>query len=170
MFVMVISFGAKVASADTVHVPLIVHYGSSDYSQVYIHNLADEVMQITVSFLPDDLSQTDPSIPDTALGATNTLTSTTVKGRFLANNKTWAIMTNAADFFSSTTSMKRATIKIVSSGDDGGITGPIGVHAQFVHLGSAGPTGFYYPVAYNVHSWLQSQGVVGDTTMINWKQ
>ncbi len=170
MFVLAISFGARVASADTVHVPLVVHYGASDFTQVFVHNLADEVVQISVSFLPDDLTQTDPSGPDSSFGATNTLASTTVKGRFLPANKTWAILTNAADFFSSTTSLKRATVKIISSGDDGGITGPIGVHVQFVHLSSAGPVGFFYPVAYNIHSWLQSQGVVGDTTMINWKQ
>ncbi len=167
MVMLAVTMGSGVASADRVYVPWILHYGTADYTDIHVTNLSTAAVKITVLFTGTTLESGSSSMN------TNTFTSTTSVTTTLAGGNTWRVLTQEGALFSSTTSLKRAVISILSSADPEPDVGPIGAWAFYVHLEGSAPSGFMFPLGYRIKSAPTWTSVGGGTVGISandWRQ
>ncbi len=164
MVMLAITFGIKAATAETLHVPMVAHFGASDKTMISVANMASEAATININYVNNE----DPGSSSSAFG-TNTLTATTTHTATVGPNYTFLSYSDQSLLFGSTTNQKRATVTITSSG-------AIQAGAIYVHLEGTAPTGFVYPVAYlrtNYHAKVGT-GALGlvsaGITMQNWIQ
>ncbi len=177
----IILTSASYAFADRVIIPVIAHYGLNDFSQVFVKNLADEVMQVDITFY-DNVEGHITSTGFVAVAKTSNV----------PPGETYVIRTNQSDMWAGATVLRAGSVTVVSSNvndpfvgpasaDGTGVdslgAGPIAVNAMFVHIDTTrGPSGFSYPVFHRSRTWVLSTGTLATPgtsttrTIDNWEQ
>lgn len=173
--------GVNLASADKIIVPLVYHYGNSNYSQVNIKNNAAEAVRVSVVF--------NAEVVNSSGVASNTSSSSGVsRTAVIAPSATWTLLTKDTDLWGATTSIKRNQVVIQSSatnvpseiGVGQANTGPLSVGALFIAADSSGNvSGFTFPAFYKTRTWATVDatqfGIVDDLSgtrghQDNWEQ
>ncbi|MBI5185908.1 MAG: hypothetical protein HZA01_09325 [Nitrospinae bacterium] len=166
--------GVNSASADKIIVPVVYHYGNTNYSQINVKNNSAEAVRVSVTF--------NGNITDSS-GVTTNTSDATGKSRtiLLAGNTTWTLLTKDTDLWSTTTSMKRNQVVVQTSADDtpgtigmSATTGPVTVGALFVAADSSGNvSGFTFPAFYATRQWASvtaELGAFGGSYVDMWEQ